>query len=76
MPLLGIFWMGSGHVYFGSFWFIGLDEIKSLKILKSFLDSRMASMLTFSWFVFLLCALSLNIYFSFYLVQLLVYSPM
>ena len=31
MPLLGIFWMGSGHVYFGSFWFISLDELNILK---------------------------------------------
>lgn len=35
MPLLGIFWMRSGHVYFALFLFINLGEIKSFNILKS-----------------------------------------
>lgn len=64
MPLLSIFWMGSGHVYFDSFWFNSSDKIKSLNILKSFFRFQNGQHSHFSLFFFFLpCALSLSIYY-------------
>lgn len=65
--------MGSGHVYFDSFWFNSSDKIKSLNILKSFFRFQNGQHSHFSLFVFFaLCIIFEYILFSFYLV----YSPL
>lgn len=45
--------MGSGHVSFGSFWFISLGEIKKINILKSLFGFQLGQHAHF----FLICLL-------------------
>lgn len=56
--------MGSGHVYFGSLWFISLGQIKKSLISRShFLDSKLAGILFLDFFFFFaLCILFECIY--------------
>lgn len=66
MFLLYSFWMGSGHVYFGSFWFISLGEIKNLNILRSLFRFQNDEHSHFFLPCFLHCAFSLSIFLFFF----------